>query len=66
MTDHYKDRIDIITKATLGFKAIGSMNLIGNPAKLASNLSTGLIDLVDKPFQVYIYLNFIFSLCKFF
>lgn len=38
LINHYTAIFDIVKNNSLGIKVIGSMNMIGNPAKLVSNL----------------------------
>jgi hypothetical protein len=36
----------------LGIKVIGSLNIIGNPAKLVTNIGSGIKDFIEKPIEV--------------
>lgn len=47
LKDHYKFSI---IKALL--KTLGSLDIIGNPVNLFSNIGTGFKDLVEKPIEV--------------
>lgn len=47
--DHYK--FSIIKSLLL---ALGSLEILGNPVNLFSNIGTGFKDLVEKPLEVLI------------
>lgn len=49
LTSHYKQAA--ITEI---FKVLGSLNIIGNPVGLFSNVATGMQDLFEKPIEGFV------------
>ena len=49
MTTHFKDQA---IREVL--KVFGSLNIIGNPVGLFSNISTGVVDLIQKPAEGFV------------
>jgi len=46
LVSHYKSQA-----ITEGLKVLGSLNIIGNPVGLFSNISSGVEDLINKPME---------------